>query len=235
MDAGNFTVAPSDELEPWAREALEQQEQAPEVMAEQAQQDPAASDVVLFQVPALAAGDAQGLADLIVEHPDLYEQILEAAANFVGNETLTRALDIVHGSPAQTAAMAEAAPEPAEEATPAAVVEEQAAELAPPKEAEQQPEPPKAQEVEPGWVVRARAFNANHEDEVNLFNIATGFAANDASGRPDPAAIARWQTDNGLEPDGRIGQATADRAWALMPVEAPKEQYTLPDDIPPPQ
>jgi hypothetical protein len=230
--AADFTTAAQPELAPWAEEALKQQEAAPQVQAEQAKQDPAANDVILFQLPALAAGDAQGLADLIVSHPDLYEQILEAAANFLGNETVTRALDIVHGG---KTAPAEAAKEPAAEVTPPQVVAQQA---------EEQKcgvcqadvcacEAPAA-EVEPGWVVRARAFNAKHEDDVNLFNMATGFVCT-VNGQLDPNAVASWQAKNGVDPDGRVGRTTADRAWALMAVEQPKQQYTLPDDIPPPQ
>ena len=38
-----------------------------------------------------------------------------------------------------------------------------------PSEQSAEPEP------EAGWVVRARAYNANHPDEVQLFNHATGY------------------------------------------------------------
>jgi hypothetical protein len=51
MDAGNFTVEPSPELEPWAEEALG--EQSEQQAAEQQQTDPVASEVLLFQVPQL--------------------------------------------------------------------------------------------------------------------------------------------------------------------------------------
>jgi hypothetical protein len=229
--AADFTTAPQAELAPWAEEALQQQETAPPAPA---QQDPASSDVLLFQIPALAAGDAQGLADIIIHHPDLYEQILATAASFVGNDTVTRALDIVHGAPAQAQ---QAAAEPAPETTPPAVIVEQAHEAAPPAPtaapAQQAAEEPVA---EPGWVVRARAFNAKHADEVQLFNHATGYQCMGANGEIDPNAVATWQASHGVQPDGRVGKQTADAAWALMPVEAPKEPvYTLPDDIPPPQ
>lgn len=226
--AENFTVAPQQELQPWAKEALEQQEQAPQVQEQQSKQDPAASDVILFELPALAAGDAQGLADLIIKHPDLYEQILASAASFLGNDTVTKALDIVHGGKTEAN---QAVQEPAPEVTPPQVVQQQAAEQVP----EQGKEPaPQEQEVEPGWVVRARAFNAKHEDEVNLFNIATGYSCT-VDGQLDPNAVATWQANNGVKPDGRVGKETADRAWMLMPVEQQQPVYTLPDDVPPPQ
>ncbi len=215
--AENFTVAPQTELAPWAEEMLKEQEQAPPQ-----QQDPAASDVVLFQVPSLAANDADGLATLLAQHPDLYEQILAAAAGFLGNDTVVRALEIRK----QQTEASTAQPEPQAETTPPTVVAEQAAEHScgvcdgPVCVCK----PAQEEVVEPGWVVRARAFNANHEDQVNLFNIATGFACRGPDGQPDPNAIANWQSQNGVDPDGRVGQETADRAWLLMPVEAPQTQ-----------
>jgi hypothetical protein len=227
MDAGNFTVAPSPELEPWAQEALGEQTQ--QQASDQQAMDPVASEVLLFQVPALEYADEVGLAELLLKHPDLHEQILATAAGFHGNSTIHEALQIVRAETERS----KAAAEPQKETTPPEVVESQAEDKRP-TGPDQAPEEQPEQEAEPGWVVRARAYNSNHDDEVNLFNIATGFAARDANGRPDPAAIARWQADNGLEPDGRIGQSTADLAWQLMPVEAPKQEAPNSDDLPPP-
>jgi hypothetical protein len=229
MDAGNFQVAPSPELEPWAQEALA--EQSTEQEQAQADLDPQAHDVLYFQIPALEWADEVGLAEILLKHPNLHEQIIATAAGFHGNTTVLEALEIER----QELARSKGAAEPQEELTPPAVVETQAEDKKSQTQDGVAPEP-KEQEAEPGWVVRARAFNSNHEDQVNLFNIATGFAARDTNGSPDPAAIARWQAENGIEPDGRIGQDTADRAWQMMPVEQPKQEvYTLPDDIPPPQ
>jgi hypothetical protein len=226
MDAGNFTVAPSPELEPWAKEALGEQTEGQ--ASEQQQMDPVASEVLLFQVPQLHWTDEQGLAEILLKHPDLHEQIVATAAGFLGNTTILEALEIVRVESERS----KGAAEPKEEVTPPDVIASQAEDRKPAPD--QTPEETSQQEAEPGWVVRARAFNSNHEDEVNLFNIATGFAARDANGRPDPAAIARWQADNGIEPDGRIGQSTADLAWQLMPVEAPKQEAPTSDDLPPP-
>lgn len=227
MDAGNFTVAPSPELEPWAKEALGEHTQAQ--AAEQQQMDPVASEVLLFQVPQLEYADEVGLAELLLKHPDLHEQILATAAGFHGNSTIHEALEIVR----QETERSKAAADPKQETTPADVVESQAEDKKP-VGPDQAPEETPEHEAEPGWVVRARAYNSNHEDEVNLFNIATGYAARDASGNPDPAAIARWQAENGIDPDGRIGQSTADLAWQLMPVEAPKQEAPTSDELPPP-
>jgi len=233
-DVADFTIAPQQELEPWAQEMLQEQEQQSEETAEPAQQDPAANDVLLFSVPMLASGDAEGLAQLLREHPDLYEQILATAAGFLGNDTVARAIELLQG-PAETPV------EPLqEEATPEAVVEQQAAEAttqgteeAAPEAAQQAEaqaeEAPSAEpEPEPGWVVRARGYNAAHEDEVRLFNHATGFSCT-VNGELDPNAVANWQAANGVSPDGRVGKETADAAWALMPVEAPQD-VVLPDN-----
>jgi hypothetical protein len=197
--AEDFTVAPQEELQPWAQEALAQQE-APQT------KDAASNDVLLFQVPALSVYDVEGLAKILADHPDLHEQILATAASFHGNNMVERALEL---RKQQTATAPAVAPK-AEEITAPTVVAQQAEEQ--PKEEEGH------WSDEPGWVVRARAFNAAHEDDVNLFNIATGFSCT-VHGRVDPAAVARWQAENGVDPDGRIGKGTADAAWKLMPVE----------------
>ncbi|MBE7453636.1 MAG: hypothetical protein HS111_33675 [Kofleriaceae bacterium] len=229
--AKDFTIAPQAELQPWAEQALKEQEAAPPA-SEQRAQDPAANDVLLFQLPMLAAGDAEGLADLLERHPDLHEQILQAAAGFLGNDTVVRALDVLKRRAAQPHE------EPKEELTPPAVVAEQAAEATPAGTTESAPAPAPTEQaedkVEPGWVVRARAYNANHPDEVWMFNMATGFACRGADGAPDPNAVANWQHNHGLKPDGRIGKQTAERAWTLMPVEKAPEPEAAPAEAPPP-
>lgn len=233
--AADYTVAPLEQLEPWAEEMLKEQEETkPAESAEPQQQDPAASDVILFQVPALAAGDAQGLADLLLAHPELYEQILSTAASFLGNDTVAKALEIMQAP--------QAAPEPPkqeQEVTPPEVVAAQAAEetTAGTEEATvaevQQEQAAETETAEPspeaGWVVRARAYNAAHPDEVQLFNHATGYSCVGPDGEPDPNAIANWQSANGVSPDGRVGKQTADAAWQLMPVEQPQSPAALPD------
>lgn len=238
MSAANFTVAPLEELEPWAAEMLAEQEEA-QATAEPEQQDPAASDVILFQVPALAVGDAKGLADIILAHPELYEQILATAAGFLGNDTVAKALDIVNAPQVQAEAPKE------EETTPPEVVAQEAAEATPagqpdasPEQVQQEAEAPASEsqsaepEPESGWVVRARAFNANHPDEVALFNHATGYACT-VGGEVDPNAVANWQAANGVSPDGRVGKETADAAWELMPVEMPQAPQQLAEQGPP--
>lgn len=236
--AADFTVAPLEKLEPWAEEMLaEQEEVKPAESAEPQQQDPAANDVLLFQVPSLAVGDAQGLADLLMAHPELYEQILSTAASFLGNDTVAKALEIVSGKPAEEQ---QAAPPQAEEVTPTEVIEQQASEetnagkdevTTEQAQQENQAETESAQpEPEAGWVVRARAYNANHADEVQLFNHATGYSCLGANGEIDPNAVANWQAANGVSPDGRVGKETADAAWSLMPVEQPSSPAQLPEE-----
>jgi hypothetical protein len=121
-DAADFTVAPQEELQPWAEEMLKEQEEAKPQEADAQQQDPAASDVILFQVPALSSGDAQGLADILLAHPELYEQILATAAGFLGNDTVAKALELINAPQAQPEEPKQ------EEQTPPDVIEAQAAE-----------------------------------------------------------------------------------------------------------
>ena len=68
----DLTVDAKTELEPWAEEMLAEQEEAQPAEPQPQQANPAASNVILFQVPSLSAGDAQGLADIILAHPELY-------------------------------------------------------------------------------------------------------------------------------------------------------------------
>jgi hypothetical protein len=94
-------------------------------------------------------------------------------------------------------------------------------------------------EKETGWVVRARAFNAEHADEVARFLAATGGACM-ADGVLDPNLVAQWQSRHGVEVDGRIGAATVDAAGKQQPQtfeesakEAEEEQLPEPDPTDP--
>jgi hypothetical protein len=58
------------------------------------------------------------------------------------------------------------------------------------------------------WVVKARAYNAEHPARVAAFRAATGDACLGADGELDPAQVARWQDHHGVSPDGRVGEQT---------------------------
>jgi len=64
------------------------------------------------------------------------------------------------------------------------------------------------QATEAAWVTRARAFNEDHEAEVEAFKKLTGTACVDKEGRLDPNAVANWQVAHGVSPDGRVGRLT---------------------------
>lgn len=100
------------------QEAQEQAQQGPEVFEQAAEQQPAAptaeEEGVLFNIEMLRPGDHELLAQALRNHPELHDKILERAASFCGNETVTQALRVLAGvpadkEPAQEAAAPEAA------------------------------------------------------------------------------------------------------------------------------
>lgn len=100
------------------------------------QQEPTAQEVPETRGPSeesrvealvmmLEPGDHQHLASLLRQHPGMREAILVAAAEYAGNETVARALELVGEAPAAEAkpaepAIAEVAPPQATEQEPAA-------------------------------------------------------------------------------------------------------------------
>jgi hypothetical protein len=65
-----------------------------------------------------------------------------------------------------------------------------------------------ASTAEPAWVGGARKYNEAHAELVSDFNELTKQACLDASGQLDPQAVARWQGQHGVAPDGRVGPRT---------------------------
>jgi hypothetical protein len=65
-----------------------------------------------------------------------------------------------------------------------------------------------ASTAEPAWVGGARKYNEAHAELVSDFNELTKQACIDASGQLDPQAVARWQGNHGVAPDGRVGPRT---------------------------
>lgn len=71
---------------------------------------------------------------------------------------------------------------------------------------------PKEEAKESSWITGAKRFNAAHPEEVAEFNRVTKDACLDANGVVDPALVSDWQAAHGVQPDGRVGQATVDAA-----------------------
>jgi hypothetical protein len=148
---------------------------------------------VLASVSTIETGDSRSLAMLVTSNPDLRQQILERAQDLLGEDTVMGAVAMIDVPPP---------------AAPAPTPEDAAAEKGPAPEPE--PEPAK----ESPWIVRARAYNDAHFGDTEEFNALTNFMCV-VDGLIDPNLIARWQEQNGLHPDGRIGAHTLERAREL--------------------
>lgn len=64
------------------------------------------------------------------------------------------------------------------------------------------------------WRDGARAYNSAHAALVEQFNAATDGACGTGA-QVDPEAVARWQSEHGVSPDGRVGPRTARAAHHL--------------------
>lgn len=151
--------------------------------------------------------------DFILANPHLRDQVLLGAAEFdapLAEEVRQRLAN-------PTAAASTNEPEPA---SPDAVAKEAEQAAPPPASAPKKKASPKdassaeakTDKPEPGWVKRARVWNANHPEFVEPFLSFTGAACLDAEGNLDPRLVARWQADHNSPPDGRVGAGTLGRA-----------------------
>jgi len=176
---------------------------------------------ILFSLQILEQGQADELASILRNHPEMFDQIVAEAEQYVGKEACDRAVAMVRGAPPQVAEQ----PEP----TPPAEIENSATEHAG-EAATVAPEPTQ----ESGWVVRARAYNAHHPDDVSQFNQLTQGACIGADGQIDPNLIATWQAGHGVAPDGRVGNETIAAAQTLNPEPAQQAQVPEPEPEQPP-
>ncbi len=69
-----------------------------------------------------------------------------------------------------------------------------------------------AEQEEPGWVRRARAYHEAHPAEAEALDRLTWGACVGEDGALDPRKVARWQAAHGVPPDGRAGEVTLDAA-----------------------
>ena len=164
--------------------------------------------------------DATRLAELIRLDPFNKDAMVAEATVYLGQSAVREALamvaDFVDTSAETTEAAAPSEETVAEavseaEPTPPAVIEEEVAavETAPEGAVEPAVEPTK----EPGWVTRARAYNEQNATNVQIFNEVTAWSCcPPKSTDVDPYLVARWQQKHGLDPDGRVGPDTANRA-----------------------
>lgn len=175
---------------------------------------------LLFSLQILEPGAAQELAGILGRYPEMFDLIVAEAEQYVGAEAVKQAIAIVRGTDSAN----ESKPEP----TPTEQIEENASQHA------GQAEAPQIEE-ESGWVVRARAYNANHGDAAAEFNQLTAGACLGANGQLDPNLVANWQVAHGVEPDGRVGDDTlaAARAGGQPDQSAAPVPEPQPDAPPP--
>jgi hypothetical protein len=171
-------------------------------------------DTVRFQV--LAATTAEELAVVLKGFPQFRQQILETSQ--LADVEKERAVQMAD-APTQDATEEQAPPPPAAEGpqpgdTPTTADPTSEADL----------------EKEPAWIGRARAYNLDddHIGNSSQFNALTEGQFSQ-SGQLDPVLIAAWQQQNGLEPDGRVGEHTLAKAQELL--KKPQLQAPAPEDL----
>jgi hypothetical protein len=174
------------------------------------------------QILQMSPADAGALAEMIQNYPSLMGAILAVAASHMGNAAVQRAIqlaktwkakgrsgalshDDVHQATGDSqplsggemiAALHDESDGPQHTASPAA--------------------PKAAPAAEPAWAAGARAYNAAHPELVDEFNELTSDVCRlDGEGKVDPQAVARWQSNHGLAPDGKIGPHTVAAARKL--------------------
>lgn len=178
------------------------------------------------QLLRMGPDDAGMLAEMLKLYPNLSGGIILFAASHMGNAFVQRAIAIAKSSKTQ----GRAAPLSHDEALvsmtrPAATLSE-VDETAAPK--------PAQAAAEPAWVAGARAYNAAHPELVDEFNELTGDVCRlDGESKVDPQAVARWQSNHGLVPDGKIGPHTVAKARTLQ-AKAPEVAAAPQADARPP-
>jgi hypothetical protein len=74
-----------------------------------------------------------------------------------------------------------------------------------------------------GWVAAAEAYNRAHAHFVDEFNELTGDSVHlDAHEKLDVNAVAHWQRNHGLDPDGKVGPRTVQKAREVYASEKPQ-------------
>jgi hypothetical protein len=90
----------------------------------------------------------------------------------------------------------------------------------------------KGEKEKPAWVVGAERYNFAHPKYVDEFYENTQWACHDEeTGEPDVYAVAQWQAEAGLQPDGRIGPDTVDCSRIEILEEPAVAPEPLPDNV----
>jgi hypothetical protein len=166
------------------------------------------------QIMQMSPADAEKLAEMLQLYPDFVGAILMVAAPHLGNAAVQRAIALAKSWKAKgkvDAASHDDMKGTLQDADDPSWYPEWKGTLDgegdQPSETEPTSAPNKASGPEPAWVAGAHAYNAAHPALVDEFEELTNHAVL-LDGENDPKAVARWQRDHGLDPDGKIGPHT---------------------------
>ncbi|HEX3759161.1 MAG TPA: peptidoglycan-binding domain-containing protein [Kofleriaceae bacterium] len=191
------------------------------------------------QIMQMIPGDSTQLAEMIENYPEFMGKIMMVAAPHLGNAAVQRALALVKQMKSVSGAAGTLGHDEARTSMgdgppprPLSGHEMMAALHDPsdaPAAAEAAPATPKAAPAAaPAWVAGARAYNDAHLELVDEFNdLTSDICRLDGAGKVDPQAVARWQSNHGLAPDGKIGPQTVAAARKLK-AKAPEVAATAP-------
>lgn len=176
-------------------------------------QPQALSPVLRDQVMALGPDDAPRLARLIAQcPPDQHDALLMAARTNLGGAMVAKALELKRNGPPT----GEIAPS-TNDTAPAKGAGPSSNGAAPTGDAAARPE------HSASWVAAAEAYNRAHAHFVDEFNELTGDSVHlDAHEKLDVNAVAHWQRNHGLDPDGKVGPRTVQKAREVYASEKPQ-------------
>lgn len=194
------------------------------------------------QILQMSPADAEKLAEMLQLYPSLTGRILFFAASHMGNAAVQRAIALAKSwnTQGRSGSMSrdevrEAMDGPAATLSDAEMREALHDRSEEPRKGDETAAPkPAHAAAEPAWVAGARAYNAAHPELVDEFNELTSDVCRlDGEGKVDPQAVARWQSNHGLVPDGKIGPHTVAKARTLQ-AKAPEVAAAPQADARPP-
>jgi hypothetical protein len=176
------------------------------------------------QILQMSPADAGALAEMIQNYPSFMGAILAVAASHMGNAAVQRSIQLVKSWKAQgrSGALSQGEVHQATGDSGPLSGSEVVSSLHDASDGPLHTAPaaaprPAHAAAEPAWGTGARAYNAAHAALVDEFNELTNDVCRlDGEGKVDPQAVARWQTNHGVEPDGKIGPHTVAAARKLQ-------------------